>query len=108
TLERRLLMATINVADFGAVPDDGHDDTAAIRAAIRASSDGDTIVFSGGVFDIGSEIALYPNRTYTGGAILRKDNGYVFTVHQRGENITIDGLIFDGAGITNGSVRADN
>ncbi|HEY7091332.1 MAG TPA: glycosyl hydrolase family 28-related protein, partial [Tepidisphaeraceae bacterium] len=52
TLERRQLMATINVTNFGAIPGDGLSDTAALQAAIKASAAGDTIYFSRGVFDL--------------------------------------------------------
>ncbi|MCK5461437.1 MAG: hypothetical protein KAI95_00425, partial [Bacteroidales bacterium] len=46
--------AVINVSDFGAVPDDGKDDTPAIRAAldeIRNISGKTTLYFAGGKYD---------------------------------------------------------
>jgi polygalacturonase len=41
---------TISVTDFGAVPDDGRDDQAAIQAAIDSAAPGTTVVFPPGVY----------------------------------------------------------
>jgi polygalacturonase len=41
-----------NVRDFGAVPDDGKDDTQAIRKAAAGLKDGDRLVFGRGQFDV--------------------------------------------------------
>ena len=43
---------TIHVSAFGAVPDDGQDDAAAIQAAVDAAGVGDTVVFDAGVYDL--------------------------------------------------------
>ncbi len=62
SLEPRELLATINVADYGANPNDGNDDRSAIVNAINHSNDGDTIYFpaatvSGGTYRISQEIS---------------------------------------------------
>ena len=51
-LEQRLLFSTINVNDYGAIPNDNLNDLLAIQAAVNASGPGDTILFPGGVYDI--------------------------------------------------------
>jgi hypothetical protein len=56
------------VSEFGAVPDDGKDDTGAIRDAIDACSDapGTALIFPRGVYDIGDENAeREPGKTAT-------------------------------------------
>src|SRR4051812_9966740 len=51
-LEKRLLFSNIQVADYGAVPDDGGDDRAAIQAAINDAGANDTVRFGSGQYDI--------------------------------------------------------
>lgn len=108
-LEQRRLMASINVADFGARPNDGVDDTSAIRAAINASSAGDTIVISGGRFDIRDTIELKSNRTYTGGGTIKRPagQGFVLAADGANTNITVNNLTLDGGGLscTNGKAN---
>ena len=91
-LEQRNLFSTINVASFGAVPNDGNDDSGAIMAAIHASSPGDTILFSGGTFNINGSITVPGDRTYlgqNGGALSGADsNGTLF--HATGNNFKIE------------------
>lgn len=48
----RAFAATLNVSDYGATPDDGFDDTAAINAAIVAAAPGDIVSFAAGVYDL--------------------------------------------------------
>jgi|GEM_PF-1828939 len=50
--------ATLNVMDFGAVPDDGLDDIPAIHAAFDAARAGDEVYFPNGTFDL---IGTLPN-----------------------------------------------
>ncbi|MEF2246987.1 CBM96 family carbohydrate-binding protein [Paenibacillus sp. IITD108] len=51
--------STINVTDpsYGAIPDDGLDDTAAINAAIAAALPGDEIYFPNGTYDLISTLS---------------------------------------------------
>lgn len=42
---------TVYVADFGATPDDGLDDTEAVNKAVAAAKSGTRIVFGNGVYD---------------------------------------------------------
>src|SRR5690554_5217632 len=80
-LESRRLLASINVADFGAVPNDGQDDSAAIRAALRASRAGDVLNFAPGVYDIHSTIEMRSNRELKGwGEAVLKRHGEGFVL----------------------------
>lgn len=47
-----ILAATIDVADYGAHPDDGTDDTAAINDAITAATSGDVVTLAAGTYDL--------------------------------------------------------
>jgi hypothetical protein len=104
-LETRELMAVINVADFGAKPNDGGNDLGAIQAAINASKTGDTVLFNGGTFDLqglaADGLTVPGDRTYKGtnGATLRGrgSNGQLVTLHA--DNVTFTGLTFDGGGL---------
>jgi hypothetical protein len=120
-LEKRLLMATINVNDYGAVADDGQNDLLAIQAALNASSAGDTILFPGGVYDLtnfylqqhnsnGNGFVIPGDRFYLGqnGATLRgRDSlgpqvyiqNYSGSTHLPTNNVTISHLSFDQGGI---------
>lgn len=99
-LETRRLLATINIVDFGARPNDGIDDTAAIQAAINASKAGDTINFGSGTFDA-ANIKILGNRTYTGDATIKrnKSDAWIFDAHHGADGAKIKGLTFDGGGI---------
>src|SRR5262245_49476313 len=96
TLERRQLLATINVTSFGAIPNDGVNDTSAVQAAIKASIAGDTIYFVKGVFDLPTGMIIPGGRTYSGesGATLRGKNaeGWLFKLQQ--DNTTFQNLSF--------------
>lgn len=100
-LEFRRHLSTVNVADFGALPNDGVDDAPAIRRALSASRGGDTILFSGGAFDLNGEMTLPENRSYIGqkGAILEGDGADGHLIKLQGDNITIRGLTFEGGGV---------
>lgn len=99
-------MAAINVADFGAVPNDGQDDVGAIQAAISASRAGDTVNFGPGTYDINSEIQLRSNREYKGwdATIKRHGTGFALGTDGINYNITISSLTLDGGGfVQNGN-----
>ncbi len=101
-LESRRLLASINVADFGAVPNDGQDDSAAIRAALRASRAGDVLNFAPGVYDIHSTIEMRSNRELKGwgeAVLKRHGEGFVLRNDRFNYNITITDLTFEGGGI---------
>lgn len=57
-LEKRTLMSVINVADKGARPNDGGDDSGAVQAAINAARPGDTVAFNAGTFNINSQLLI--------------------------------------------------
>lgn len=95
-LESRTLLAQINVVNFGATPNDGRDDAAAIRSAINASATGDVIFFSAGTYNISDKIMVKGDRTYDGDkAILKGDpSKHIFHVQQH--NTRIQDLTFEG------------
>ena len=101
TLETRKLLSQINVADFGARPNDGGDDRGAIIAAINASQNGDTILFPGGTFNLSSSISPKGNRTYTGldGAKIVNNNGPRIIFYISEDNVSINKLTLEGQGI---------
>jgi hypothetical protein len=106
-LESRRLFADINVADFGARPNDGQDDTGAIRAAMAASKAGDTINFAAGEYTINDTITARSNREYKGwgGATLKREGqGFIFQNDNSNYNITFTDLTFDRGGV---NVAAD-
>lgn len=82
----------INISDFGAVPDDGKDDTPAIQAAlaeIQFISGKTTLVFTGGSYDFFAASAS--RATYPVTAV-HKQWDFVTPFHLNGlENLTIDG-----------------
>jgi hypothetical protein len=82
----------INISDFGAVPDDGKDDTPAIRAAlarIQTISGRTALVFTGGSYDFFAASAS--RATYPVTAV-HKQWDFITPFHLNGlENLTIDG-----------------
>ncbi|MGC2237399.1 MAG: hypothetical protein WA584_14645 [Pyrinomonadaceae bacterium] len=97
--------ATVNVTEFGAIPNDNGDDTQAVRNAVSrlVDSGGGTLVFPAGTTDINGEIPFinYGNyQTYRlvgdGGAFIRL-NGDGKTDYFKFGNVNqaeVDGLIF--------------
>ena len=92
----------INIMDFGARPNDGQDDTAAIRQAIdQAHREGKAVVFPEGQFDVGQRFDLRGGGAYYGPGIINwtgGDGAAVFIPGNEGD-IHIDGLTFNGRGI---------
>lgn len=65
-----LFGAQIQVSTYGAVPNDGQDDAAAIQAAVNAAGNGDSVVFSSGAYDLvastnGGHIYIYSKTNLT-------------------------------------------
>src|SRR5262245_50436488 len=99
-MELRQLLATINVTDFGARPNDGGNDTGAIQAALNASKPGDTIRFAGGTFDLPSGLTIKGDRIYRGeGATLRGRHAEGWLFRSQSDNVTVQNLTFDGGGL---------
>lgn len=103
-LEPRRLFATVSVANFGAIPDDGKDDTAAIQAAINASRNGDFVTFQSGKYDIGNVITYEGNRAYVGvmdGTVLSRTDTWRQGQlnYYNANNVVFDGLTFEGNGL---------
>ena len=101
-LENRTLFSTLNVADYGAVPNDGRDDAGAIDAAIRAARKGDVVQFDKGQYDVSRTIDAGDGLTITGvrGATLVRsaDRAFAFNL-SGGRSATFTNLNFDGSGI---------
>lgn len=97
-LETRTLLATINVGNYGAVPNDGKDDIAAIRSAINASAAGDTIQFASGTYNISDQVFLKGGgRSYKGssGTILQGNPAnHIFHIQE--DNVRVEGFTFKG------------
>jgi hypothetical protein len=110
-LEMRRLLAIVNVANFGALPSDGINDTAAIQSAINASAAGDAIQFNPGVYDIG-RLNIRSSRTYRGeiGATLRSTGEeFALDLQEDARDVTITNLRVEGAGVAIGrGQRSDN
>src|SRR5690349_18275324 len=107
-LEVRSMMSVVNVADYGARPNDGVNDLSAIQSALNASKAGDTILFDGGVFDLsgfvnsgGNGLKVLTGRSYKGqnGAVLRGKDTKGPQLQFAGNDVTISGLTFEGGGI---------
>ncbi len=98
-----------NALDFGAIGDGVANDTAAIQAAVNAST-GNTLYIPAGTYLVSSEIFLVSNITLAGegpGTIIKIANGSyaagtrIFTATEFGgdggkNNITIQDITFDG------------
>ncbi len=117
------------VADYGAIPDDGKDDTAAIQKAIDAvsSAGGGSLLFSPGRFDISiqrdgshpqalrlkSKLRLAPADPSKGATLRLADNQgqyeSVLATAEYGESLedfVLEGLTIDGNGPNNPVTRA--
>jgi hypothetical protein len=97
--------APANVIDFGADSTGSADSTAAIQAAINSLTVG-VVVFPAGTYKVSAKIILKSNVSLTGdGATLTyttpyEDNqGFLTDNNVAIENVTIEGLIFDGNGV---------
>lgn len=92
----------LKVTDFGAKPNDGGDDTDAIRDAIEeARRQGKALVFPEGQFDVGRRFDFRQGGSYYGPGIINWTGGggaAVFIPGNEGD-IHIDGLMFNGRGI---------
>ncbi len=90
-----------DLTKYGAKVNDGTDDTAALRSAIAASKAGDTILFTGGVFNFSGQIDFASDRLYLGrnGGTLTGKGPQGQLVVARGDNIKIVDLTFNGGGV---------
>jgi hypothetical protein len=97
-LEIRKLLTTVNITDFGAIPNDGQNDSGAIQNAIAHSNDGDTIYFPKGTYNIGTTLNPAGNRNYIGanGAILQSADTTHHVFHITQDNIRIENFTFNG------------
>jgi len=66
SLENRQLFSALNILSFGATPNGGGDDTAAVVAAFRNSGPGDVITVPAGKFNLSSMITVPTDRTFQG------------------------------------------
>jgi hypothetical protein len=102
-LEPRLLLATIQVSNYGARPNDGINDTSSIHAAINASAPGDTIQFAPGRYNI-DKVTLKGSRNYIGGgATIDSSSDFAFSGAADSKDYVIKGFRFERAGIAFGA-----
>jgi hypothetical protein len=96
-LESRQLLASINVTSFGARPNDGGDDLGAIRAAINASANGDTIYFPSGTYNLSDQVFLKGSRNYLGdNATLHGNDNNRHVLHIQQDNTKVEGFTIEG------------
>ncbi len=89
--------AVVGVTAYGALPDDGKDDTAAIRKAAAALPAGGELKFAPGVYSV-SSLTFHGNLKLSGArAVLRANSIQPSLVVLKGSDITLDGLTLDGA-----------
>jgi hypothetical protein len=96
--------APANVIDFGADPSGVADSTSAIQDAIDSLTNG-VVLFPAGTYTVSAKLVLKSNVSLTGNnATLtyttpyEDDQGFLTDDNVAVENITIQGLIFDGGG----------
>ena len=93
-----------NVRKFGATGNGNTDDSPALQRAIDHTPAGGTVVFPPGNYRVSQPLHFKSGRTYRGepGALLRGEGGYflAITEYDNTHDVTIDGLIFDGGGIS--------
>jgi hypothetical protein len=90
----------INVIDFGAIGDGVTDDTAAIQAAVDASSSGSVILFPAGDYKISSSVAVSNKKQFlflgNGATIKGTSTRFQSYFHMSGcQGITFRGFTFD-------------
>ena len=95
--------AAVNVLDYGAVGDGVTDDRAAIQLAVNA---GDAVYFPAGytflVSNATNRVYLNANNYLFGGGTIKRSNDQwsifeaIGTINAHIQNITVDGLIFEG------------
>lgn len=99
TLRKKLDSYVINVKDFGAKGDGITDDTTAIQNAINSLNAGCTLFIPTGVYLVNDIITVNKqNIKITGNKAILKANSNKNVLFQIvGQNISIDGMIFDGS-----------
>ncbi|MCC6239053.1 MAG: hypothetical protein IT448_01955 [Phycisphaerales bacterium] len=93
----------IKITDKGAKANDGGDDWQAIKNALdQARREGKAIVIPDGEFNISRPLNLQSGDRIYGPGILKLAGGNDFAMHIPGgtDGIVIDGLAFDGGGVT--------
>jgi hypothetical protein len=106
--------AGVDVRSFGAIPNDGKDDSAAIQRAIDAAGNGATIVFPAGRFNIARTLDPRGMRTFAGTTklawrgdevvpesqtILSADDDHFLFYFSSGRDLTFRNLTFNGRAI---------
>ena len=114
-----MLLSTINVWDYGAVANDGRDDSAAVMAAVKAAHGGDTLKFGAGRYDFDSRVEIRVGLDIVGDGrssttVRARDGIHAFWFRYAGlhvSEITFDGgafLLDRGDGIPLDDIRFNN
>ena len=92
--------ATLNISDYGAVPDDAGDDRTAINSAILAASPNDTVFFPAGTYHVSGSITGKTGVRLEGasGAVLLYvgTSADIILSLNAMSNVTVTGLTLDG------------
>src|SRR5690349_7011276 len=91
-LENRVQFSQILASAYGAVPNDGRDDRAAVLAALSAARTGDTVAFGSGVYNFNATVTLKSGVNIT--SIVPLGAALVFAVSADG-----NGYAFRGNGV---------
>lgn len=100
-LEKRVLLSRILVSDFGARPDDGADDRAALIAALDAAGPGDSVVFPDGTYNFNGQVALKSGVNVS--AVNALEATLDFTVPTNGGDVNGDNYAFNCSGLRDSS-----
>ena len=93
--------AQLDIREFGARPNDGRDDSAAIESALRATRPGDTIRVPAGIYEISRTLSAPSNANLVGDgcgrSILRRsgNSGQIMLKLDGTRNLDIHGIEFD-------------
>src|SRR4051794_24070181 len=98
-LENRTLFSVLNVANFGAAPNDGRDDSGAVMAAVKAAGAGDTLQFGSGQYDFSNRVEIRFGVTIQGagrGATTIRARDGIHSFYFRNSGLNVNDITFDG------------
>jgi hypothetical protein len=81
------LAADVNAAEFGAIPNDGKDDTHAVKKALESVKKGDSLVFDKGTYDFISHLEFDKDKCHIG--VFDKENFKIKGATENGKPATV-------------------